>query len=82
VAAKVRERVAETGESKRIGRTAGEVRKLFESLTGTAEDPGVASFATLLVDYIRGTATDEQMVDALHRLVRGEVIERECVCAS
>jgi ParB/RepB/Spo0J family partition protein len=81
VAAKVRERVAETGEGKRIGRTGGEVRKLFEGLTGPGKDPGVASFAGVLVDYIRGTTTDDDMVNALHRLVRGEVSERECVCS-
>jgi ParB/RepB/Spo0J family partition protein len=81
VAAKVRERVAETGEGKRIGRTVGEVRKLFETLTCPGEDPAVASFAGVLVEFIRGTTTDDQMVDAVHRLVRGEVREHECVCS-
>src|SRR5689334_17985269 len=51
VAARLRDRVAATGEGKRIGRTTGEIRKLFESLTGPGEDPAVASFAGAIVDY-------------------------------
>jgi ParB/RepB/Spo0J family partition protein len=81
VAARLRERVAATGEGKRIGRTAGEVRKLFETLTGPGEDHAVASFAGVLVDFIRGTTTDDLMVEALHRLVQGKVNDRECVSA-
>jgi ParB/RepB/Spo0J family partition protein len=75
VAARLRDRAAATCRGKRIGRTAGEVRGFFEGLAGPGEDPDVASFADALVGYVRGTTTDEQMQEAVLRLVEGEASE-------
>lgn len=66
VVKKVRKKKAKKG--KKQARSLSEVREYFESLTGPAENANVKSLAELVLRFISGSVTDEDMTKGLNGL--------------